>query len=745
VIVSKVIEGLTLNSGLVTAVVVGQVPLGAHLMYEADVEAPLPMPGAVGPAGPSGQSTSLFDYLFSTNTVAPPNSGNVELNNATPSAATLIWVHHITNANNDATVLLNDIQPGSDLIIQEKQTAATFLKYNCTSVTDKGTYTEYAVTFTSSGGTAIGNKDSIFFGVITRAQTGPPGPTGPQGAAGLQGVPGGMFDPDEGEETPPRPAGLGSIPAPGSDMQVFFNQAGTWGADTHFKWNYNVKVLLVYSQDGIGTISFGMSTPTDPLGYWTYGGWVGVEFANPTKKRAASFVNSDGTVPSSLQSQVDLACSGGPATPLGAIVVYSGLDGFMSPIFRVTSTGQVQAQNYTNLPQSLMEDKNEFDETTLAVSPQGVPVPITNQFLATPYILLTVAGNLLISNTQPQLGGPAAQITNGIRVLNNTGVLSTIGDTGYIDSAGKLAYTMTANLDGVAWCVVVAGGSAGTTVSVLREGQVTVTMNANSATGDYLVTSATNGTATTNGSKMRPEVFAVALTANSGGMGGQVQAMLMTKTRFVTTNNANFAVHVASGGGSLWTGTINGAPSTTSVTVTTTAGALANIKPADAGNWLYMRLWNTTRNSFRLITAINTATNVITTVASIDTWANTDVLTIESRTTTTGLTFKAVELDWSNAISNGIIPATARSVTFEITNFNTATIGTLKALLPYTTYAGSNLVGVRNPVLSQTALAHVTAPIINGVTCMYWEGGGTGTATTDTMALALIGYNNAEA
>src|SRR5215475_9863041 len=68
--------------------------------------------GATGPQGAPGQSSSFIDYRFSTATTAPPASGYVALNNATASAATLIWIHYITNANNDVTVVIKSLQVG---------------------------------------------------------------------------------------------------------------------------------------------------------------------------------------------------------------------------------------------------------------------------------------------------------------------------------------------------------------------------------------------------------------------------------------------------------------------------------------------------------------------------------------------------------------------------------------------------------------------------------------------------------
>src|SRR5262249_37055309 len=45
--------------------------------------------GATGPQGPAGESSNFLEYRFPTGVVAPPASGNVQLNNLTASAATL--------------------------------------------------------------------------------------------------------------------------------------------------------------------------------------------------------------------------------------------------------------------------------------------------------------------------------------------------------------------------------------------------------------------------------------------------------------------------------------------------------------------------------------------------------------------------------------------------------------------------------------------------------------------------------
>ena len=142
--------------------------------------------GATGPTGPQGASTNLLNYRFDTGIVAPPPSGEVRLNNATQSSATLIWAHHMTSANNDATVLLNLVKAGQKIYLQEQGDSTRNQLYQVTAdAVDRGTYTEFAVTWISGGSLALANNDSIFLGI---QNTGPAGATGPTGATGATGA-----------------------------------------------------------------------------------------------------------------------------------------------------------------------------------------------------------------------------------------------------------------------------------------------------------------------------------------------------------------------------------------------------------------------------------------------------------------------------------------------------------------------------------------------------------------------------
>jgi len=177
-------------------------------------------PGPMGPQGPAGQSSSFIEYRFSTGVVAPPASGNVQLNNLTPSAATLVWASNTTSLNNDATVALGAITVGSKVTIQVQSDSTSLYQYQVTSApTNMGTYTEIPVSWVKSGtGPAIANNASIFLAISVAGQPGPQGPAGPTGATGPQGP--------QGATGAQGPAGPG-VPTGGTSGQVLQKTSAT--------------------------------------------------------------------------------------------------------------------------------------------------------------------------------------------------------------------------------------------------------------------------------------------------------------------------------------------------------------------------------------------------------------------------------------------------------------------------------------------------------------------------------------
>lgn len=120
-----------------------------------------------------GGTGATADYKFDTATSAPPASGTIRLNNATPSSATMLWIHNITNGGTDIRRYLEQIAVGSKLVIQDRDNSANYADYQVAgALTDNTTYWAIPVTYLASGGT-LANNARLLFAVVTGGSTQP--------------------------------------------------------------------------------------------------------------------------------------------------------------------------------------------------------------------------------------------------------------------------------------------------------------------------------------------------------------------------------------------------------------------------------------------------------------------------------------------------------------------------------------------------------------------------------------------
>ena len=125
----------------------------------------------------------MANFRFSNNTTPPPLSGDFRFN-ATQASATILYVHHTTNDNQDVSVAFDSIRSGDQIYCQDQNNSADNVKFNVTGTpTDAGTYTSIPVSVISSGA-AIGNNQICIIQILRE------GVAGPQGPAGAPGVPG---------------------------------------------------------------------------------------------------------------------------------------------------------------------------------------------------------------------------------------------------------------------------------------------------------------------------------------------------------------------------------------------------------------------------------------------------------------------------------------------------------------------------------------------------------------------------
>lgn len=317
---------------------------------------------------------------------------------------------------------------------------------------------------------------------------------------------------------------------------------------------------------------------------------------------------------------------------------------------------------------------------------------------------------------------------NAIPVKNVSGSTANAGDLGILqyDATNGYSYTTTttANLNAM-WCVVIVGAANNSTIYVATRGKVTVKLNANCAINNFLLTSTTAGQASVS-TTMRPEIFAVALSANAGGAGGTCTAQLLCNTIFVPQVSSNLLWGCYNHSASDFVSVINGAPTATSVTYGNVSAGNANaIVPANSTDLGKMILWNTTRSTGRLITAVNTTTKVITTVSTVDAWANADAITIESQTVVNAAAARFVDVDLSQQTT---IPTLARSIWIMMQKLDSGGGNITQITHPWETIASS-----KNKTLwYQTTNFWIDTlfplPLINGRFAIAYGASGVGTA-----------------
>lgn len=246
--------------------------------------------------------------------------------------------------------------------------------------------------------------------------------------------------------------------------------------------------------------------------------------------------------------------------------------------------------------------------------------------------------------------------TQGQIVKNTSGATANAGDAGYLDDNHEYKTTTTAS-DVKKWCVVLVGGANNADIYITQTGRVNVNYTGTApSSGDYLVTSTSGGLAQRQ-TTMHPAIFA---RCRAGGSGGVVAVDLLCKSVFVPQVSSNLLWGCYSHSASDFVSTINGAPSATSVVYGAVSSGAANaIVPANAGDLGKMILWNTTRGTGRLITAVNTGTSTITTVSTTDSWANTDAITIRSQTVINAAAARFVDVDLTQQTT---IPVLARNI-----------------------------------------------------------------------------------
>lgn len=315
----------------------------------------------------------------------------------------------------------------------------------------------------------------------------------------------------------------------------------------------------------------------------------------------------------------------------------------------------------------------------------------------------------------------------GQKVKNASGAAVVRGDVGYIDEAGEYKETTTAYSD-VAWCVVLIDGANNADIYVARRGRVLVALNGNCSAGDYLYTSTTAGQAQPQ-SYTRPELFAVALTANAAGAGGTCEALLLCNSRYVNKQSGTDIFSVAAASTSDFVATIATLPGGAVLTYNAPgSGAENTIDPAAANQYGKLRLYNSTRGTYGLIDDVVVGTNTITLTANVDGgWQVGDTITCRSQTCVYGAPppyFYDIDL---SAADNTLIPVLARSLEMDISVLDTGAILMYAFFHLWDTYSTPKVQAVSFNVAGTYNMRSVTIPLFQRRFCTWWVASGAGT------------------
>ena len=223
-----------------------------------------------------------------------------------------------------------------------------------------------------------------------------------------------------------------------------------------------------------------------------------------------------------------------------------------------------------------------------------------------------------------------------LKVTNSSGSTVAANDIGYIDEAGEFKLVSTAYFV-AAWCVVIVGGIDAADIIVAPRGRCTIVLNGNCSAGDFLYTSSTAKQAQPL-SYLRPEVFAVAQSANAGGAGGTCDAVLLTRRATHQLTGTQKLLYIDAGSTTDWVGVQNGVPVGQIITYTApiSSGSEDAIVPQSTLELGKLVLNNTTKGEEAYIEAVNTGANDIQITDAADTvgWENGDALSVRSQTNT---------------------------------------------------------------------------------------------------------------
>lgn len=318
-------------------------------------------------------------------------------------------------------------------------------------------------------------------------------------------------------------------------------------------------------------------------------------------------------------------------------------------------------------------------------------------------------------------------------VNNGSGAAASANEIGYIDENGDYQ-TTTTQFDDVDWVVVTRGGANGADIYVTRQGQVTIELNGNCSAGDKIYTSTTAGQGDPQ-TYVRPEMFAVALTANSGGAGGTCEALLYTNRGELVLSSSNNILFLDSSSDSNFVAVVASAGVSGDKVYhdPPSSGAVDAITPQGSSELGRLVLHNTTQGEEAFIVATGTdATDDFIQVsdsADISGWATSDSITVRSQTNTSvpagGVLFFDVDMSDTSEL-----PVLSTGLVFTVRRWDSGADGQKFWIHPWESNSNAKRIQVTNhDATPGTETDHVqTLPIIQKRICVASDASGSATA-----------------
>lgn len=231
--------------------------------------------------------------------------------------------------------------------------------------------------------------------------------------------------------------------------------------------------------------------------------------------------------------------------------------------------------------------------------------------------------------------------------------------------------------------VVVIGGVNNADVLVTTRGRYSIFYSGTApSVGDYLILGAAN--TVTRQTFMSPEVVAI---AQIGGAGGSVDALLLLNTVTVSIPPSEIIVRTALTNDTDFNGTIATLPGGAVLTYNVVSGDEGVLDAFSVNTLAKLRLFNSTRGTYALISDTVVGTNTITLTDTVPAlWATTDAITVRSQTNT-NLVGASYFLDYE--ITSPEIPPLTRMIDYELTFVDTGAAGERVVVHPWKAFLAS--------------------------------------------------------